>query len=126
MKYRMMTLAALAGISLCSGAFAADETYESKTKVSQDKDGSYKKESKETMDDAHGSSSATQTDKMNVDSKGNTERTVETQSKDDPKGLFNTNKVKTKDVVKSKDGKTTTEHKKTVNGDTVEHTKTEQ
>ncbi len=125
MKNKLI-LSAFAAVTLVisSPAFSADkETYKSSTMVEKDTDGNYEKKVSEKATDAAGTTTAKEVKaKVDVDNNGDKESTVTTKSSTDPKGLMNKTTVKTEDKVKMKDGKTEAEHKKTVNGKTVEDT----
>ena len=126
MKKTLLLTALLAFIFAMPAAFAADTEYKSETNVSKDDNGDVKADTTTTSTDAAGTTvkDEKKTD-VDVDSNGDYTKTTETSSKKDPKGLFNTSKTSTKDKVKKKGSKVTTEHTKKVNGDTVEDTKTE-
>ncbi len=122
---KLLTMLAIAGVTLGAPAFAADKvTSETDThsKVESKSDGSYEETSKakQVRTDASGKSSAETKVDVNVDKTGEREKTTTTTQVDDPKGLFNKSKTVTKDKVKHKDGKVTVSHKKKVNGKTTE------
>ena len=128
MKKLLMT-AAIMSFAFGHAALAADgdTSYKSETSISRDADGDAKSDTVTTSTDAAGTDRKDEK-KVTYDakSKGDFKKTVVTDSKTDPKGLFNTSKTETKDTVEKDDGKLTTEHKKTIDGDTVEDTKTEE
>ncbi len=116
-------LASVAALAFTAPAFAADDSAEAKVKVEHDKDGGYTKSSEAEKTDMNGTTtSAESKTKLAVDSDGDTKKTVRTERVTDPKGLFNKQKTVTKDTMKTKGGKTSVEHTKEVNGDTVENT----
>lgn len=124
MKYTSALFTTLAALSLAAPAFAADETYKSETKVERNNDGSGKANVTVEKSDAAGSKTYNRETSVDMDDDGDAEKTVETKSTTDPKGLFNKDTVKTKDTVKREDGHLKTEHTKTVNGKTVEDSET--
>ncbi len=114
-------LASVAALAFAAPVFAADDSAEAKVKVEHDKDGGYTKTSQAEKTDMNGTTTSAESKaKLSVDSKGNTKKTVRTEQVKDPKGLFNKQKTVTKDTIKTKDGHTTVDHTKEVNGDTVE------
>lgn len=122
---KLLCTAALLSFAVAAPALAADTEYKSETTISRDADGDMKSKTETTSTDAAG------TDRkdmkkvtVDVEKDGDTKKTVETDSKVDPKGLFNTDEVETKDTLETDDGVTTTTHKKEINGKTVEDTKT--
>lgn len=122
---KLLCTAAILSFAVAAPALAADVEYKSETTMSKDADGDMKSKTETTSTDAAG------TDRkdvkkvtVDVDKDGDSKKTVETDSKVDPKGLFNTEEVETKDTVETDDGVTTTKHKKEVNGKTVEDTET--
>ena len=127
MKLNFTMLAtALSLVIAAPAVMAADSTYKAETEVKKSDDGSYKRTTTEKSEGATGSTSEETKVKVDVNKDGSADKTVETESTNDPKGLMNKQTTKTKDTVKHKrNGKTVMEHKKTVNGDTVEdHEKT--
>jgi hypothetical protein len=121
-----MLLTTAAALALSAPAFAAEkEKYESKTKIESDAKGNYDAKVKSEKTDMDGTTSKFQKKvDVDVDSKGNTDTTVKTEESRDPKGLMNKSTVKTTDSEKMKsDGTVETEHKKTVDGKTVEDSK---
>ena len=123
MKNTNLVLASIIALSLSAPAFAADkESYESKTKIEKDVDGNYKEKTKTEKTDVAGTTNSVEKDvKVKVKSSGETDKTVKTTEVTDPKGLMNKETTKTTDTVKAKaDGTVESDHKKTVNGKTVE------
>jgi hypothetical protein len=117
MKYQALLLATVATLALTSPAFAAEEKYETKTTVTKQDNGDYEKKELTTSTDAAGNSeSLEQKVEVDVDPKGNVEKTVSTKHVSDPKGLANKHVVEVKDSSKVKDGKLTSTHEKTVDG----------
>lgn len=126
MNKTLSLLAAASAVAFSFSAVADDKTtYKAETKIEQDEKGNFEKTVSETSKDDSGKMSAETKTEVDVDRDGNVEKTVKSESVNDPKGLFNKTKVKTEDKVKKEDGKMVHEHKKKVNGDTVEHTKQE-
>ena len=129
MKHTSILLASVAILALNAPAFAAEkETYKSETKMEKDAKGNYSQKDSATKTDAAGTTTnAEKNVSVDVDSKGNTEKTVKIEESTDPKGLMNKTDVKTKDTVKTKaDGSVETTHIKKVDGKTVEDTKSKQ
>ncbi len=126
---KTLALLAAAGITFAVPAFAADSVSteaQSKTKIEKDSDGNYtktQKMSQESTDTAGTTTSAETNVKVDIDADGESARTVKSKVVEDPKGLFNKTKTLTTDTVKDKNGVVETDHKKTVNGKTVEEEK---
>jgi len=120
--YALLTTAAV--FALSAPAFAAEEKYESKTKIEADAKGNY--DAKVTTEKTDTTGTTTKFEKKvetDVDSKGNTDTTVKTEETVDPKGLMNKSTVKTTDKAEThSDGTVTNSHKKVVDGKTVEKT----
>lgn len=111
-------------LALAGSALAEEKTkYESEVKIGQDSKGNYERKTSEERKDATGKSSTETTVDVDVEGDGDTEKTVTTKAVNDPKGLMNKTTTKTKDKITQEDGKITQEHKKTVNGRTVEEDK---
>jgi len=125
MHMKSILLASTACFALSAAAFAADkETYESDTKIEKDSAGNYNEKDVTTKTDAAGTTTSSKKNlRIEVDAKGNTDKTMTTESVIDPKGLGNKHVVATKDTEKTKYGMVTTTHTKTVNGKNVEGTK---
>jgi hypothetical protein len=124
-----MLLASVAAIALGAPAFAAEkETFKSETKVEKDAKGNYEAKSSATKTDTAGTTTAVEKKvDVDVDKDGSKETTVKTTESTDPKGLGNKTKTVTKDTEEVKaDGTVEAEHKKTVDGKTVEHEKSKQ
>lgn len=126
MTRTLITLAAIATMAIAAPAFA-DESgqVQNKDKVTRGADGSYAEKGNSSSEgtDANGTYSSTQTKvKSDIDANGNGKKSVETTNVSDPKGLMNKTKSVTTDTEKTSDGKTETDHEKTVNGSTVEKT----
>ena len=115
-----MLATALSLVIAAPAAMAADSSYKAETEVKKSEDGSYKKTTSEKSAGESGSTSMETKTKVDVNKDGTVDKSVETESTNDPKGLGNKNTTKTKDIVKHKKDKTVLKHKKTVNGDTVE------
>jgi hypothetical protein len=119
-----MALAAVSGLALAIPAYAADSsTVQATDKVEKGADGSYyeKGSASSSGTDANGTyTSEDKKVKTDIDANGNGKKSVKTTNVNDPKGLFNKTKTVTTDTEKFKNGKTETDHEKTVNGTTVE------
>ena len=127
MNKSLSLIALAAALAFAAPAIAADKTTaEVKVKTEQNADGSYKQEVSKESKDAAGTkmTSENKTD-VDVKSDGDVEKKNTTVETKDPKGLFNKEKTKTETKVEHKDGKTVEKHTKTVNGKTVEDTKSE-
>lgn len=122
-----MLLASAAAVAFITPAIAAEkESYKSETKVEKDSKGNYEAKTSATQTDAAGTTTSVEKKvDTDVDSKGNADTTVKTETVTDPKGLMNKTTVKTKDTEKTNaDGSVDATHKKTVNGKTVEQEST--
>lgn len=111
-------------MAFSTAAFAADEKYESKTKVEKGSDGDYKEKTTTSNTDAAGTTTSSEHKvKVDVKSDGTTSKTVQDENTTDPKGMMNKETTKVKDTEKTHtDGTVDTTHKKTVNGKTTEDT----
>lgn len=128
MRKTLLAAAALSAVLVAGPSFAATST-DASTETSYDaKDnGGYTAKEKTEHTDASGTTvKHTATKKVDVDSKGNKETTVDVKSSTDPKGLMNKTSVETKNKAVEKDGSATYMHKKIVNGKTVEENTEEQ
>lgn len=124
MSIKTILLASTAIIALSASAFAADkETYESTTKIEKDAAGNYSEKNTVTKTDTDNTTNRSERNlSIQVDAKGNIEKSKTTEQTSDPKGLGNKHIVITKDTEKTKDGQVTTTHEKTINGKNVEGT----
>jgi hypothetical protein len=122
MKSILLTSAAILAFS--TSAFASDkETYQSGTKIEKDSDGNYSEKATVTKTDADGTTTSSEKNlSVEVDAKGNIDKTRTTERVSDPQGLGNKHVITTTDTEKTKDGMVTTTHAKTVNGKNVEGT----
>jgi hypothetical protein len=119
----LLLLAAASGVAFAVPALAEEKTkYKSETTVEKSASGDYEKKTKVERKDPSGKESVETKTNIDVDADGDAEKTVETKSVNDPKGLMNKETVKTEDKEVHKDGQVTTQHKKKVNGKTVEDT----
>jgi hypothetical protein len=125
MNMKLTMLATAFSLVIAGPALAADSSYKAETEVKKDEDGSYKKTTTEKSAGESGSTSMETKTKVDVNKDGTVDKSVETESTNDPKGLMNKNTTKTKDSIKHKKDKTVLKHKKTVNGDTVEDSEKE-
>jgi uncharacterized membrane protein len=126
MNKTALLLASAASLALTAPAFAADkETFKSETKIEKDSKGNYEAKTETTKTDAAGTTTSMEKKvDIDVDSKGNVDKTVKTEEVVDPKGLMNKTKVKTTDTATTNaDGTVDSTHKKVVNGKTVEEEK---
>jgi hypothetical protein len=117
MKTRTLLLASVAAFTLTGGALAADKSsYESNTSVNRDAKGNYNEEREVEKTNAAGTTSTTrESDEMDVDSNGDTDRTVKSESSTDPRGLMNKSSTKVTDTKNVKNtGATKTTHTKVV------------
>jgi len=122
MNKTTILLASVAAFALGAPAFAADESIKTETKIEKDSKGNYDEKDKTVTKDASGKTTDKKTVDVDVDAKGNTDKTVTTKHVVST-GLFNKDdKVTTKDTEKTKDGQVTTTHEKKVDGTTVEST----
>lgn len=122
MKTLASILMASASLSVAVPAFAAEESASSNAKVERKDNGGYSKEANAERVTADGKQTSQTKVDLSVDDDGDREKTTTTTETNDPKGLFNKDKVKTTTTEKRKDGKVSVESKKTVNGDTVRET----
>lgn len=125
MNTKLTMLATALSLVIAAPAIAADSTYKAETEVKKSDDGSYQKTTSEKSAGKTGSTSMETKTNVDVNKDGTVDKSVETESTNDPKGLMNKQTTKTKDSVKHKKGKTVMKHKKTVNGDTVEDSEKE-
>lgn len=128
MNKLFMTAAMISALTLgVAPAIAADTEYKSETSIKRDDDGDMKTHVEVKSTDENGTTTLDEkTIKVDADDDGDFKKTTEIKKKVDPKGIFNTTDVKVKDTVEREDGKTTIEHKKTIDGETVEASKVEQ
>ncbi len=122
MRKSLLALAALSALIFASPAFA-DTSADAKTESSytaKDNGGFTAKEKTENTDAAGTATEHTATKKVDIDSNGNKETTVDVKSTTDPKGLMNKTSTEVKDKTIVKDGQVKHHHKKVVNGKTVE------
>ncbi len=93
MKNIFALLSATTMLTMGTGAFAADESAKSTSKVDYKKNGGYEstRSSEQTTSDGTAHSSENKVD-VDVDSKGNIDKTVKSTSSTDPKGMMNKKK----------------------------------
>ncbi len=119
----LLLLAAAAGVAFAAPALAEDKVkYKSETTVEKSASGDYEKKTKVERKDPSGKEVVETNTNIDVDADGDVEKTVETKSVNDPKGLLNKETVKTEDKETHKDGQIHTKHTKKVNGKVVEDT----
>lgn len=117
-------LLSTAAIVLSFPAFAAEkQTYEISTKIEKDAAGNYLEKNVTNKKDMDGTTTRAERElKINVDSKGNTEKSLTMMKSSDPKGLGNKHVESSKDTESTKDGQVNVSHEKVVNGKTIEGT----
>ena len=125
---RILSLLCITAATLAFTApvMAADEKIETKVSIEKDDDGEYKETSKSTHTDTAGTKTTSKRKvEVDVEDDGSVEKVVKTEKVTDPKGLMNKETQKTETTEKTNaDGTVETNHKKTVNGKTVEDTTT--
>ncbi|MBY0427718.1 MAG: hypothetical protein K2Q32_00690 [Alphaproteobacteria bacterium] len=124
MKMKSALLLSTAAIVLSFPAFAAEkQTYEISTKIEKDAAGNYLEKNVTNKKDMDGTTTRAERElKINVDSKGNTEKSLTMMKSSDPKGLGNKHVESSKDTESTKDGQVNVSHEKVVNGKTIEGT----
>lgn len=102
MKNMFAVLAATAAVGLASSSYAADETAQDKAKMEYKKNGGYvaTRSSEHSTDDTTRSSDS-KVD-VDVDSNGNVEKTIKSESTTDPKGMMNKKKDTSKTEIEEK------------------------
>ena len=125
MNIKTLLLTTTAVIALSTAAFAADkQSYESNTNVKMDSKGNYTNNTKATENEADGTTNKSEENlTVEVDSKGNTNKSMTTKNTTDPKGLGNKHVVVTKETEDKEGGKTTSTYTKTIDGKTDHGTK---
>lgn len=115
MKNMLSVVIATASIGLATSAFAADESAETKSTLDYKKNGGY--ESKVTSKEVNQSGTSKNTESkvnVDVDSKGNVDKTVSDETTTDPKGLMNkktdTSETQIEDKANGGYRQTTTRH----------------
>jgi hypothetical protein len=121
MNIKRALLASATIIALSAPAFAADkENYETTTKIEKDAKGNFHEKAKTTKTEMDGTfNSFEKKVDISVDSKGNTDKTITTESVVDAKGLGNKHVTKTKDTETVKNGETKATHEASVDGKSV-------
>src|SRR4051812_30731144 len=105
MTMKSILLASTAVVALSAAAFAADETYQSNTRIEKDANGNYNEKNTVTKTEADGTTnSSAKNVSIKEDSEGNTDKTSTTERVTDPKGLGNKHVVTTRDTEKNDDG----------------------
>jgi len=122
MNKTYILLASVAAFTLSAPAFAADESMKTETKIEKDSKGNYDEKDKTVTKDASGKTVDEKKVDVDVDAKGNTDKTVKTKHVHSKGLLHKKDKVTTMDTEKTKDGQMTTTHEKKVDGKTVEST----
>jgi len=103
MKKILLALAATTAIGLTANAYAADSTAQADTKVDYKKNGGYDASSTAEQTNADGTKKvAKKSADVNVDSKGNLDETVKSETSSDAKGLMNAKKDTAKTTYKDK------------------------
>jgi hypothetical protein len=121
MKYTFTLLATTAMLSLASGAFAADESSQVKSKVDYKKDGGYESTRTTEQTTAAGTEKTSKTKvDVDVDANGNVDKTVKKETVNDPKGMMNKTEENSETRIEEKDNggykQTTTRKHKDANG----------
>ncbi len=117
-----LLLAAGALMTVAPSIAFAEATVDTQTKIERDDSGGYKSTTETTKTDNRGTTGkAEETVKIEKNSDGSVEKSRETKSSVDPKGLFNKSTESTLDeTVTDKDGNKVKQHyKKEMNGKTV-------
>lgn len=104
MKHSLFTaLAATAAISLTSAAFAADPSAEMKSNTTYKKNGGYETKASSDQVTASGTAKSAETSvDVDVDSKGNVDKSVKMTATNDPKGLMNAKKDQSQTQIEEK------------------------
>ena len=122
MSKKLYLLIAASAFLVAPAIHAETTSTTSKTTIDHTDDGNYTAKSTTQQDEPSGTT-ITKTDKlkMSTDSKGTTDKKVESDTTRDPPGLFNKTTSKTVDEsIKNPDGTGKTVHKQIINGKTVE------
>lgn len=97
------------------------DSYKTESTIKSDAEGNYKEKDKTTATDAEGTTTKFEKNaNVDVDSKGNIEKTTTTKEVTDPKGLYNKHTVTTSNKETIKDGTVNTSHEIKVNGKVIE------
>ena len=113
-------LATVAVIAITGPSLAVEVGAKSETKIVGEKDGGFERVTRAERRDADGTKAKAETKvDLEVERGGDVTRTITTKETIDPKGLFNSDTVKTRTVEKLRDGKLVVEQEKTVNGEKV-------
>jgi hypothetical protein len=90
MKNTFAILAATAAVGMASSAYSAEESTKDKSSMEYKKNGGYdsKRTTEHTTEGGTTHSSETKVD-VDIDSKGNVDKVIKTESATDPKGLMN-------------------------------------
>jgi len=122
MNMKTILLASVAAFTLSATAYAADpETYQTNTKIDKDSNGNYAEKDVTTKTDSAGTTTTFEKKaSVDVDAKGNTDKSTTTKKVTDPAGLHNKQTVTTSNTEKVKDGVVKTSQEIKVDGKTVE------
>jgi hypothetical protein len=121
MNMKYVLLASTALMALNAPAFAADkEVYQTTTRIEKDAAGNFNEKSNTTKTEMDGTTSSFEKNvSIEMDEDGNSTKTVTTEAMSDPEGLGNKHVTTTKDTETKKDGKVSSTHEATVNGQSV-------
>ena len=120
MKLTTLLATTAAVMTFAGVAVAADKTsVKAETTLEQNKNGGYDKDTTVEKSTPSGSVKDESETKLKVDDNGDSEKTTTNKHVNDPKGLMNKHTSKDTTKVKTKNGTTTTEHTKKVDGNTV-------
>src|ERR1043166_2041684 len=127
MKMFHYALAAAMLIALAGPAVGANDDITSsskvETKTEQKNDGTYehKEDATRESNDAAGTDTKVESNvKLEEKPNGDASKTVKTKTTVDPQGMMNQNVTETSYKMKKENGKTSVQHKKTVNGKVIE------
>jgi hypothetical protein len=121
MRSTLLTATALSFVLLTGAAAASTPEVKTETNYEAKDNGGYTAKEKAESTDANGTTTERVTSKkVDVDSNGNKETTVETKSSTDPKGMFNKTSTEVKNKKVEKEDESKYSHKKIINGKTVE------
>lgn len=125
MHIKDILLATTAMMALSAPSFAADkETFKSTTKIEKDAKGNYSENTSVSKTGLDGTTNTEDTKlDIKVDANGNSDKSKTVKLITDPKGLGNKHVIVVTDTEKSKDGKVTSTHTKTVDGKNIDGTK---
>ena len=123
MRTTMKLLLATSALAFSTGAMAADNSYKAETSITKGDRGGYERTTKMQSDEGSVKRATEVNVDRNVSRDGDVKETTTVEKTVDPKGLWNKETEKVKEVRKTVDGKTTVESKHTLNGDTISEKK---